>query len=122
MQDTTNQNQMSIEELAGMVARGFEDVMNRMATKDDIANMATKDDIARLDSKIDRLEQRLNNFESRIVTEIMELRKDIEAFVSKSDDRYLELKHRQDVLAGWMLKLAEKNQIQLDLKDLEYKH
>jgi hypothetical protein len=43
----------TLDELAAMVARGFEDVMGRMATKDDLANMATKDDIAQLKTQVD---------------------------------------------------------------------
>ncbi len=39
---------MTIEDLAVMVAEGFNDITGRMATKDDIAGMATKDDIAEI--------------------------------------------------------------------------
>lgn len=121
MQDSVSQNNTTLEDLAAMVARGFEDVASRMATKDDIANMATKDDIARLDVKIDLLGQRIDNLESRMLSEISSLRSEIAKYSALTDARYQELKHRQEVIVAWLLKLAEKNQIELNMEDLEYK-
>lgn len=119
MQDSVSLNSTTLEDLAAMVARGFEDVASRMATKDDILRLDLKVD--KLDQRIDRLEKRIDNLESRMISEIAALRKDIENFVVQTDKRYLELKHRQEVIVAWLLKLAEKNQIELNMEDLEYK-
>ncbi len=117
MTDKPTQQNTTIDELAAMVARGFEDVMERMATKDDLANMATKDDIANLNTRIDSLE---TQFEA-LKNEISGLRNDLNNFLRITDTRYLELKHRQDIIVSWLVKLADKNQIQIDLKELDYK-
>jgi uncharacterized protein YPO0396 len=102
----------TLDELAAMVARGFEDVMGRMATKDDIAQLKTQ-----VDSAVSELKEEILSLSNAIAG----LRNELNNYLRLTDDRYLELKHRQDVLAGWMLKLANKNQIQIDLKELDYK-
>ena len=51
--DNSEKNEMTLEDLAAMVAEGFVDISGRMATKSDIANMATKDDIANMATKDD---------------------------------------------------------------------
>lgn len=38
-----------------------------------------------------------------------------------SDKHYLELKHGQEVIVKWISILAEKNQVPIDLTELEYK-
>lgn len=95
MQEDHQTNGVTLDDLARMVASGFEDVQgqiselksevteirNTMATKADIANMATKDDIAELKEEIEGLRNSVNNY------------------LKLSDERYLELKHRQDIIA-----------------------
>lgn len=102
---------MTLDDLAAMVARGFEDITSRMATKDDVAavraEMATKDDLVAT--------------EQRLKAEIEGLRNSVNNYLQLSNERYLELKHRQDVIVSWIAKIAEKNNVHIDLTELEYK-
>ena len=99
------------EELTLMVANGFNDVTSRMALKE---NTATKEDIATVGTEMTAMVTRLK-------TEIEALRNSVNNYLKLSDERYLELKYRQDIIVGWIAKLAEKSDVQLDLKELEYK-
>lgn len=113
---------MTLDDLAAMVARGFEDISSRMATKDDLADtekriraeMATKDDITQVRKEMAKMRVELK-------TEIEGLRNSVNNYLRLSDERYLELKHRQDVIISWVAKIAEKNNVHIDLTELEYK-
>lgn len=96
---------MTLDDLAAMVARGFEDITSRMATKDDIA----------------QVRKEMAEMKSELKTEIEGLRNSVNNYLHISDERYLELKHRQDVIVSWLAKIAEKNNVQIDLTELEYK-
>ncbi len=58
-----SKNDVSNEELARMIAKGFNSVEIRMATKEDLKNLATKDDLKREATEI---RQDLENLELRI--------------------------------------------------------
>jgi hypothetical protein len=61
MKEKNLKSKMTIDKLAIMVAKGFESVESRMATKDDIKNMATKLDIEDLKNKIEGINNRLDS-------------------------------------------------------------
>jgi len=68
--------QTTLNELGEMLGH----VVERMATKDDLADMATKDDIARLDgridslgAKIDRIDVKLTKFEESEIDKRLQL-------------------------------------------------
>lgn len=115
MNGENDKQSITLDDLAAMVTRGFEDITSKMATKDDLAetegriraDMATKQDLAAL--------------EQRLITEIEGLRNSVNNYLRLSDERYLELKHRQDVIVSWVTKIAEQNNVHLDLTELEYK-
>ena len=44
---------ITIEELAQMVAKGFQRIESRMATKDDLKNLATKAEVEDINLKLD---------------------------------------------------------------------
>ncbi len=120
MDESNNKQPMTLDDLAAMVARGFEDITGRMATKDGIANMATKDDIAAIRAEMATKDD-LAATEQRLKTEIEGLRNSVNNYLNLSNERYLELKHRQDVIVSWVAKIAEKNNVHIDLTELEYK-
>ncbi len=72
---------MTLDDLAAMVARGFEDITNRMATKEDIAairlEMATKDDMAQVRKEMAEMKLELK-------TEIEGLRNSVNNYLNLS--------------------------------------
>lgn len=111
MEETALKKEMTLEDLATMVAGGFNDITSRMATKDDIANMATKDDIATLRTEMAEMKVELK-------TEIEGLRNSVNNYLRLSDERYLELKHQNEVYAKWFKMLAEKTNLEFDFAEL----
>jgi phage gp16-like protein len=73
-----SKKKMTLEDLAIMVAKGFE-------------NTATKADIAKLDKKIDSVK-------SELKSEIQGLRNSVNNYLKLTDKRYLELKNNQKIL------------------------
>jgi hypothetical protein len=45
----------------------------------------------------------------------------VDNYLRLSDERNLELKHRQDMIVKWITKLAEQNHVAIDLQELDYK-
>jgi len=83
---------MTIDDLAVMVATGFNDVTGRMATKEDINGL--KQEVAALKSNV-------NNYPEL------------------SEKRYSELKQRDALLAKWLKLIAEKTGVPIDISLLE---
>jgi len=108
MKNKTASKEMTLEDLARMVAKGFENT----STKQDIVDIATKQDIARLDKKIDTLRSELKQ-------EISGLRNSVNNYLKLSDKRYLELKQQNKVLAKYLKLVIEKANIQVSTKELE---
>lgn len=85
MDTDTEKQAMTLDDLAAMVARGFEDIANRMATKEDIAairlEMATKDELAAVEQ---RLKDELLASEQRLRTEIEGLRNSVKNYLHLS--------------------------------------
>ena len=101
MERTRLKKRMMIDDLAIMVAKGFEDVTSRMATKTDVADMATKSDIIKLQKEIESLRGSVNNY------------------LRLSDERYLELKQKYNILVKVVKAVVQKTKIPIDLTPLE---
>ena len=74
----------TIEDLALMVKRGFDDITGRMATKENLKQVATKDDLKELaqrsDARFDQIDVRLDHLDARvgrIEADIHELRDEV---------------------------------------------
>ena len=81
------------EELALAVAKGFE---------------AVQTDIGKLDNEIKQLRQ-----------DIKALSDKLSRYMELSDKRYLELKHKNAVIAKWIKVIADKTGVKIDLAELE---
>jgi hypothetical protein len=97
------------ESLAQMVAKGFE----RAATKRDLLDLENKLTTA-LASKKD-----LHNFHSELKAEIEGLRNAVNNYLRLSDERYLELKAKQKILAKYLKLVIQKFKMPIDIKELE---
>lgn len=89
----------TIDDLAVIVAKGFNDVTERMATKQDIAEL--KLDIGEVKHEVAAVKSNVNNY--------LEL----------SEKRYAELKQRDALLAKWIKLIAEKTNVPVDVSQLE---
>jgi len=97
--ETSQKKPITIDDLAIMVAKGFDDVTSKMATKDGIARLETE--MAELKRQIAALSSSVNNY------------------LALSDKRYLELKARQNLIVSWVKTIADKTGVQIDLTELE---
>ena len=91
--DATLKKSMSIDDLAVMVASGFEHVSK------DISDMQTR--LSALEHSMLALSSNVNNY--------LEL----------SEKRYSELKQRDALLAQWLKLIAEKTGVPIDVSQLE---
>lgn len=99
-QEPQKKNSITLDHLAVMVAKGFEQTGKDIGeVKKDIIQV--REDIARLERKIEALSQKLS------------------AHLDLSDKRYLELKRRDAVIAKWVKQVAEKTGVPIDLAELE---
>jgi hypothetical protein len=97
---------MTIDDLAVMVATGFNDVTSRMATKDDVTQITGRMD--KLEGKMDRLDHRMEALNSNVNN-----------YLELSEKRYAELKQRDALLAKWLKLIAEKTGVPIDISLLE---
>ncbi len=106
-----NKKSMTIDDLALMVAKGFE-------------NTASKDGLQKIEQRMEGLEGRMGKLENkmgRLESEMEGLHSSVNNYLKLSDERYLELKGRQTVIVSWIQKIAKKTGVQIDLKELEQK-
>ncbi len=75
------------EELARMVAEGFQSIEERMATKEDLKAFATKEDLKAFATKEDlkQLENRMEEGFSSLRSELSTVRKDLARIEAKVD-------------------------------------
>lgn len=122
MNGTSQKNDITLDDLAAMVANGFSDIVDRMATKEDIARLDTR--VTALDTKITTLDAKVTALDTKVTAldaKVDGLQSSVNNYLRLSDERYLELKHRQDVIVKWVTKLAEQNHVTIDLQELDYK-
>jgi hypothetical protein len=102
----TDKKPMTIDDLAVMVATGFNDVTSRMATKDDVTQITGRMD--KLEGRMDRLDHRMEALNSNVNN-----------YLELSEKRYTELKQRDALLAKWLKLIAEKTGVPIDISLLE---
>lgn len=98
--ETTKQKETTLDDLAIMVAEGFQGVNGRLD---------------RLEGRMDGLEGRMDTLEG----EMSGLRSSVNNYLRLPDERYLELKAREKVIISWVKTLAEKTGVKIDFKELE---
>jgi len=105
--EDTNKKQMTLDDLAAMVADGFGDLGGRMD---------------KLDGRMEGVEGRMDKIEGRMDTlgkEMAGLCSSVNNYLELSDKRYFELKHRDALIAQWVKAVAEKTGVPMDLGELE---
>ena len=106
--------QTSIDDLALMVAKGFEHVEGRM---DKFEGRMDK-----LEGRMDKFEGRMDKFEGRmgnIEHQMEALNSNVNNYLELSEKRYSELKQRDALLAKWLKLIAEKTGVPIDVSQLE---
>jgi len=139
---TNNKKQMTLDDLAVLVADGFNDVGGRLdkldgrmdkmdSSMDKLDSRMDKLDsrmdkldsrMDKLDSRMDKLDSRMDNLDGRmdnLDNDMKALRSSVNNYLDLSDKRYLELKHRDALLARWVKAVADKTGVPVDLEQLE---
>ncbi len=94
----------TIDDLAVMVATGFEH------TAKDIAKLDAK-----LSGRMDKLDGRMDNLEHSVSA----LNSNVNNYLELSEKRYSELKQRDALLAKWLKLVADKSGVPIDVSQLE---
>lgn len=97
---------MTIDGLAVMVAKGFDDMADKMATKDDVAQIT---------GRMDKLEGRMGKLEHKVEA----LNSNVNNYLELSEKRYAELKQRDALLAKWLKLIADKTGVPIDVSQIE---
>ena len=97
-----NKKSMTIDDLAVMVAKGFE-------------NTATKEDVNGLTGRVDGLTDRMGKLEHQMQA----LNSNVNNYLELSEKRYVELKHNDAILAKWIKLVADKTGVPIDVSQLE---
>ena len=105
--DDTLKKSMSIDDLAVMVASGFEHVSK------DISGMHAS--ISEIHITISKIETRLSALEHSMAA----LNSNVNNYLELSEKRYSELKQRDALLAQWLKLIAEKTGVPIDVSQLE---
>lgn len=100
--NSKNNKVVTLDDLAIMVAKGFDNLGGVMDN---------------LGGRMDKLDGRMDKLENEMVA----LRSSVNNYLKLSDSRYLELKHRQNVIVSWVKQIADKTGVQIDFKELENK-
>lgn len=95
-----NKKNVTMDDLAVMVAEGFEGVNGRLD---------------KVEGRLDKVEGRLGKLE----TSMEALRSSVNNYLELSDKRYLELKAREKVIANWVKIIGDKTGVKINLEDLE---
>jgi predicted RNase H-like nuclease (RuvC/YqgF family) len=115
-----NQKNMTIDDLAVMVAEGFNEMQE---------TMATKENIKRLEGYIGSLSADVNILKSDVSilkADVSGLKKDmnrlnnsVKNYLELSDKRYLELRQTNAMLVKYIKLIIAKTKISVNTKDLE---
>lgn len=139
-QDHTSKKALTLEDIAASIAdltqvvsEGFHGLAVHMDERfgavenrlDTVENRLDK-----MENSLDKVENRLDKIETRldtVDTSISALNNSHQVLATKMenylklyDGRYLELKHRQDVLVKWVSLIAKHQHIDIDVKELEW--
>lgn len=100
--EDNQQKPMTIDDLAVMVAKGFE-------------NTSTKQDLAVVQKDVTDLKQDM----AELRHDVSAVKSNLNNYLDLSEKRYSELKHRDALLAGWIKLIAEKTNVAVDVSQLE---
>jgi len=98
--ESEQKKETTLDDLAIMVAQGFEHVGGRMD---------------KLEGRMDKLEGRMGVLDHRMEA----LNSTVNNYLELSEKRYSELKQRDALLAGWVKLIAEKTGVPIDVSRLE---
>ena len=80
-----------------------------------LINRAFQEQKDHFDKRLDSLESRI----ARVENELKAVSAKLTAHLDLSDKRYLELKHKNLVVAKWVKKIADKTGVEIDLAELD---
>lgn len=101
-----NKKNITLDDLAVMVVEGFNDVNERMATKDDIVDI--RKDIKNLSDRVGKLEIKVDTLQSSVNN-----------YLELSDKRYLELREVNRIMFKYLKLIVVKTKAPIDLTELE---
>ncbi|MDR3642591.1 MAG: hypothetical protein P4L74_03130 [Candidatus Doudnabacteria bacterium] len=107
--DSNNKKSITLDNLAVMVAEGF----NNTATKQDLEGLTGRMD--KLDGRMDKLDGRMDKLEHKMEA----LNSNVNNYLELSEKRYSELKQRDALLAKWIKIVADKTGVPVDVSQLE---
>jgi predicted nucleic acid-binding Zn-ribbon protein len=112
--DENNRKSVTLDDLAVMVAKGFDDVTGRMGTLEGRMEglERTMED---LDGRMEGLEGSMEKVEHKVEA----LNSNVNNYLELSEKRYSELKQRDALLAKWLKLIAEKAGVPIDVSQLE---
>jgi len=102
-----NKKPMTIDDLAVMVAEGFEHVETRLG------NVETR--LGNVETRLGNVETRLGGLEHKAEA----LNSNVNNYLELSEKRYSELKQRDVLLAKWLKLIADKTGVPIDVSQLE---
>lgn len=98
--ENNNHKLITLDDLAVMVADGFNDLGGRMD---------------KLDGRMEGVEGRMDKLENTMSG----LHSSVNNYLDLSDARYLELKHRDSLIANWLKVIGDKIGVPIDFSQLE---
>ena len=98
--DDDKKKEITLDNLASMVANGFTDLGGRMD---------------KFEGKMAGLKQEMIELKQQMAA----LTSSVNNYLALSDKRYLELKARQNLIVSWVKTIADKTGVEIDLQELE---
>ena len=112
---------MTLEDLATMVAGGFNDVITRIEGLDDkVEGLESR--MGTLENRMDTLGNKVGMLDNRLgVVEhkLDALNSNVNNYLELSEKRYMELKQRDAMLAQWIKLVAKKVDVPIDVTQFE---
>ncbi len=112
--DSNNQKPMTIDDLAVMVAKGFEGVETRLEGVE-VRMEGVETRLEGLETRLEGVETNLGKLENKVEA----LNSNVNNYLELSEKRYSELKQRDALLAKWIKLVAEKTGVPVDVSQLE---
>ena len=100
MENNNNHKPVTLDDLAVMVADGFGDIGGR---------------IDKVESRMEKVEGKIDKLESSVSG----LRSSVNHYLDLSNERYLELKHRDILIVNWLKAIGDKTGVPIDVSQLE---
>ena len=107
MSNKITKKETTLDDLAVMVAEGFQGVNGRLDK--------VEQDVGELKQDVGQLRQGVGELKH----EMSALHASVNNYLELSDKRYLELKARQNLIVSWVKTIADKTGVKIDIKELE---